>query len=141
MIYQLSNQNNPQHALRLNSGAWYDILDLALDYGWNPLGTVRDPYALSPVGGWSGFDIEALDFWSGSYTSEVGSLVLLDDALNLADALDQAFIERDPEPSTRYLPGYRNGYGESNNGLRAGIGVILALTEFCRNGAFWVERY
>lgn len=141
MIYRLSNQNNPQQALHMNSGAWYDILDLAVDYGWNPLGTVRDSWFLSSVAGWLDDNPFELGLWSGSYTSESGSLVLLDDALNLADALDQAFIEYVPGPSTRYLPGYSNGHGEGNGGLRAGIGVILAVTDFCRNGAFWVERY
>lgn len=140
MIYQLSNQNNPKQALHMTSGAWYDILELALEYGWNPLGTVHDPWSLSPAGAWLDYEAQELGLWSGSYTGENGSLVLLDDALNLADALDHAFIDYDPEPSIRYLPGYTNGSGERNGGLRAGVGVILAVTDFCRNGAFWVER-
>jgi len=49
-------------------------------------------------------------------------------------------VKYDPQPSRRYLPGYSNGSWEGDGGLRAGVGVILALTDFCRGGAFWVEH-
>ncbi|HSF83755.1 MAG TPA: hypothetical protein VLA49_21160 [Anaerolineales bacterium] len=138
MSYRLSNNKDPDQALRMNNGAWFDILTLAVDYGWNPMGTVRDQWLPGINPGLDRFDLDE-EFWSGSYISELGSLVLLDDALNLADALERAFIDYDPQPSRRYLPGYFNGAGEKNGGLRAGVGVILALTDFCRCGAFWVE--
>jgi len=136
--YRLSKDKYPDQALHLNNGAWFDILSLAEDYGWNPMGTVREAW-LPSTGVPHHFNPEYLDYWSGSYISELGSLVLLDDALNLADALERAFIEYDPYPSRRYLPGYLNGTGDENGGLRAGVGVILALADFCRDGAFRVD--
>jgi len=137
--YCLSNNKNPGQALRMINGAWFDILGLAVDYGWNPMGTVRNPWLPGVPIEQDWFNPEDLDLWSGSYVSEVVSLVLLDDALNLADALERAFIEYHPQPSRRYLPGYFNGSGERDGGLRAGVGVILALADFCRDGAFWIE--
>ncbi len=139
MSYRLSNDKNPYHALRLNNGAWFDILSLAVDYGWNPMGTVRETWLMGETSGYGNSNPEVIDYWSGSYISELDSLVVLDDALNLADALERAFIDYDPYPSRRYLPGYFNGTGEGNGGLRAGVGVILALADFCRGGAFWVD--
>jgi hypothetical protein len=140
MSFRLSNQNHPDQALSVTNGAWFDIISLAEDYGWNPLGPVNEDWTLGIVDGFSEISLNEPGFWAGSYTGEDGSLVLLDDALNLADALERAFIESDPQPSLDYLPGYAGGMGQTNGSLRAGIGVILAVKDFCYRGAFWFER-
>ncbi len=140
MSFRLSNQNHPDQALFMSNGAWYDIISLAEDYGWNPMGTLNDEWTLGLAGGFSEISLDGPDFWEDSYTGEDGSLVLLDDALNLADALERAFIESDPQPSLDYLPGYVDGWGRTNGSSRAGIGVILAVKDFCQHGAFWCER-
>lgn len=140
MSFRLSNQNHPDQALCMSNGAWFDIISLAEDYGWNPMGTVYEEWTLGLVGGFPEFSLDGPGFWSGSYTGEDGSLVLLDDALNLADALERAFIESDPQPSLDYLPGYADGWGQTDGSLRVGIGVILAVKDFCHHGAFWFER-
>jgi hypothetical protein len=140
MSFRLSNQNHPNQALCMSNSAWFDIISLAEDYGWNPMGTVHEEWTLGLVGGFPEINLDIPDFWSSSYTGEDGSLVLLDDALNLADALERAFIESDPQPSLDYLPGYVDGWDQTNDSLRAGIGVILVVKDFCYNGAFWIER-
>jgi hypothetical protein len=68
--------------------------------------------------------------------TEESQLVLLEDALNLADALDQAFLEYEPLrlPASYFL--FDNGWV---NG-RPSIGAILEVINFCRSGAFLVEN-
>ena len=139
MSIRLSIQNEKLHTLRMTDGAWFDILDLAEQYGWNPMGAVDPNWAQLSAGFFGGDGYSWEDPAAASYTSGASSLVLFEDALNLADALEQAFIEYDPSPSSQYLPGYTNDWGEYNDGLRAGIGVLLALTDFCRHGAFHVD--
>lgn len=135
----LSIQNEKLHTLRMTVGAWFDMLALAEQYGWNPMGTVPPNWAMHSAGFFGDDGHSWEESGAGSYTSEASSLVLFEDALNLADALEQAFIEYDPHPSSQYLPGYSNDWGENYDGLRAGIGVVLELTEFCRHGAFRVD--
>jgi len=59
----------------MNSGAWYDILDLALDYGWNPLGTVHDKWSLSPVGRLPNFDLEQAETYLPKAADAVGDFI------------------------------------------------------------------
>ena len=140
MSFRLRNQNHPEQVLCMTNGAWFDIISLAEDYGWNPLGAVNEEMTMGMVGGFPTTIPDGPDFWAGSYTGDDGSLVLLDDALNLADALERAFIESDPQPNLDYLPIYSDGWGQTNGNLRAGIGVILAVKDFCQLGAFSFER-
>lgn len=140
MSFRLSNQNYPDQALYMSTSAWFDIINLAEDFGWNPMGPVNDAWTVGLVDGYPETGLGKTDYWPGSYTGEEGSLVVLDDALNLADALERAFFETDPQPSLEYLPGYENNGGQTDGSLHAGIGVIQIVKEFCHLGAFWIER-
>lgn len=140
MSFRLSNQNYPDQALFMSTSAWFDIISLAEDYGWKPMGPVNDAWTVGLVGEYPELSLERPDLWIASYTGDEGSLVVLDDALNLADALDRAFMESNPQPNLEYLPGYENGQGETEGSLHAGIGVIQIVKEFCHQGAFWIER-
>ena len=124
----------------MTTRAWFDIISLAEDHGWNPIGPVNEAWTLGLGGEYQEFSLERSDPRLDSYASGKGSLVLLDDALNLADALELAFFETDPQPSLEYLPVYENGRGQTNGSLHAGIGVIQLVKEFCYQGAFWIER-
>jgi len=139
LIFTLRNQRNPIRILNLTQTAWYGLLDLADLYGWNPLG------AYLP-GGWQDLDIP----WDGYDSPPTptglverfeggGRLVILEDALNLADALEQAFYEYEPlrVPASYYLFEPDNEYLRN----RPSIGAISAVIEFCRLGAFWLESY
>lgn len=139
MIFTLRNQRDTTRILNLTRTAWYGLLDLADLYGWNPLG-------VSKSNGWQDLDIP----WDG-YDNEVtltglpenplgnGRLVILEDALNLADALEQAFYEYEPlkVPASYYLFEPENEYLRN----RPSIGAISAVIEFCRLGAFWLETF
>ena len=137
MVMRLRNQKNPDHILMLTCQAWWELLDLAELYGWHPLGLVLP-------GAWSILDLAPdvghLPGGSDRYSEEVveaSQVVLLEDALNLADALERAFYEYEPVrvPATYYL------FEPAEEALRRrpGIGTMAALIEFCRDGRFSVE--
>jgi hypothetical protein len=140
MSFRLSNQNYPDQALYMSTSAWFDIISLAEDHGWNPMGPVNDAWTVGLVGEYPELSLERPDLWNGSYSGNEGSLVVLDDALNLADALERAFHESDPHPSLEYIPGYENSGDQTDGSLHAGIGVIQIVKEFCYKGAFWIEH-
>ena len=74
--FLLSKKNGSCH---LSNVAWFQILNLAEQYGWEPSGTV-DPYP------WWEEEIDKSD-WDGGYTHHEGQTVKSEDAKNMADAL------------------------------------------------------
>lgn len=113
------------------------MLDLAEIYGWNPMGTTT-PGLLAGVSGWMSDGGPGRSEWeAGSYLYGASGLVMLEDALNLADALDRAFIGYDPQPEPAWSY-YENEWNGSQLG-GPGVGTILALADFCRSGEFWIE--
>lgn len=139
VVYQLRNDKYPDNSIYLTREAWYGILDLAEEYGWNPMGAVLpgmfENYELSPAGSYLGTPLSL--YWNGG--SDDGRLVVIEDALNLADALEQAFMEYEPlrvpasyflfEPLDQSFP------------PRPSIGALTAVIDICRTGAFWIEPY
>jgi hypothetical protein len=73
---------NGKDLLDLSSWIWVDLLDIALENGWEPMGTV-EPYGEA--------DIE----WDGHYCSSDFQLVLEEDLLAIADALEKAIAGRE----------------------------------------------
>jgi hypothetical protein len=149
--YRLTNQTNPRKVLTMSNEAWFSILELAEEYGWNPLGTFSPGWWLEP-GDYLAASLEwsqdglggRIPPWDGSYTTRVDEsrIVMLEDALNLSDALEAAILEYEPEPVYKFagaslslLP--RLGFGAHT---RPGIGAITALRDFCRQGAFIFDR-
>lgn len=142
MSFKLVNDQDEKRTVSLNNESWYSILDLAEIYGWNAMGTVLPEWLHGslPAVGWGWQSPEEWELWEGSYTDEEKRLVLFEDALNLADALERAFLdERELVPmeleitdSGRVIPFTRQ---------RPGVGVIMAVLELSRRGAFWIERY
>jgi hypothetical protein len=81
MSYHLSSQSTV--ARRKFSGeAWIKALNLAMSYGWQPMGT-----RLYPVIEGYGLEIEA---WDGTYLTNDGQTVLAEDARALAAALERS---------------------------------------------------
>jgi hypothetical protein len=139
VVFTLRSQRDPSRVLHLTLQAWYGILDLADLYGWAPfralwLGDWQDIDIP-----WQGYELEPTP--TGLVEDEAGSgrLVILEDALNLADALEQAFFEYESQrvPASYYL------FEPENETLRnrPSIGAITAVIDFCRLGAFWIELY
>jgi hypothetical protein len=135
---RMRNERQPEKTLNLAHYAWSELLELALDYGWNPMGAVVP-------GRWH-LESSMESYYPGSDSNGSGSdrsggdlqkQVLFEDALNLADALEQAFLDYEPVrvPASYYVfepedPMLRR---------RPGIGAMAALIDFCRQGSFWLE--
>jgi hypothetical protein len=139
MALRLRNQKNPQLSLSLTNEAWFGVLDLAEAYGWNPMGTVQPGYWIDLDLDLQGYSPEIVRQKTVRDLTVENRLVLLEDALNLADALESAFLDYEPVrvPASYFLfepdiPSLR---------LRPSIGVITAVMDFCRCGSFWIERY
>ena len=138
VYYHLRNQNNPHQTLTLTSNAWHHLLFLARESGWNPMGTIH-PQLLA------GFSIGLEDDHSeagsgnGTYTPSTSRLVMLEDALNLMDALDRAFLNYEPEKINVYRGIFRTEWDRLREWSRPGIGILQELADFCRSGSFWIE--
>ena len=80
------------------------------------------------------------DYWGGEYWSDNGGLVILEDVLNLADALEQAILNYEPQ----YIPSlyYYTIFGENNgsNGIQPSLGAIQGVVDLCYLGMFKIEK-
>ena len=134
MSYRLTNQGDPELRIRMNNWTWFGVLELAEKYGWNPRGTVT-PERLELAGFHPGNGRS----WFGSYWGSEVRLVLLEDALNLADALDDAFIKYEPRRLLSLHPFHLGSANGDQNGHMPAVGVIQLMIEFCQEGAFTIE--
>jgi hypothetical protein len=123
----------------LSTRTWYGSLELAEEYGWTPMGTVLPEWEVQvPV--LEVFGMDSQELWVGDYWTDHGSLVLFEDALNIADALDKAFLDYEPVRLPSLHEFFLNFDYRHTNGRRPNIGVIEVLTDFCRSGAFYIEK-
>ena len=142
MALKLRNEKDPHQTLSLTDETWYGILDLAEDHGWNPLGAVL-PGQLP--GHWFDLDYSLDGYYLGlqehwdEQEDPDSRLVVLEDTLNLADALERAFMEYEPA----FVPASFFYFAPLDPSLEAqpSIGAISAVIDFCRQGAFWIECY
>ena len=137
MAIRLTSQNDPAQTLILTDATWHALLDLAEDYGWNPFGPVL-PWQ------WDALEIDITGYTPGDplygYPDDNGTgrrLVVLDDALNLADALEEAFLDYEPArvPASFYL------FAPDNESTHLSLGALSETLVICQQGAFWVEDY
>lgn len=141
MSFRLSGEHETLPTLQLNTRTWYQVLDLAEEHGWNPMGTVQ-PEWLAGVADWLGSQLpDPVDASSDGYTPEVSRMVLLEDALNMADALERAFLAYEPRGRNGHSLAHRTEWDDwFGNGSHPAVGVIVVLVEFLRAGAFRIER-
>ena len=139
MFYRLINLDNPSLTFGLTSSTWYGILEMAEDNGWNPMGTMP-PNPDEAVLMLTGLSSIGTHEWSGEYWGDEGGLVLFEDALNLADALEHALLNYEPQfiPSLHYYTifGENNGY----NRHQPGLGAIQGTIDLCYLGTFKIEK-
>jgi hypothetical protein len=137
--YRLVNQKNPSKRLSLSTYAWYISLESAENSGWNPMGAVPEltdeSETMSLEKYWF---IQELD--TQAYFDGESSTVLLEDALNLADALDRVFLTFEPERVDWWYTEYYNGLFNPAPKSHPSIGTIKTLANFCRQGAFRIMR-
>jgi hypothetical protein len=82
MAIDLSNGNGEYW--RFGHPAWAELLKLAYEYGWRPLGTVQDGYLYG--------DNSEDESWNGNnYVTNDGQLIPAEDASAIAGALEKAF--------------------------------------------------
>ena len=136
MSYQLTNQRDPEQSIRLSNQAWYGILELAEDYGWRPLGTILpERYGSASV-----FFDEDPSQWYGDYWSDGERLVILEDALNLGDALEEAYLDYEPIRLSS-LHGFSwNGFHQMIDRPLPAIGIVKIMSDFCLLGAFSIDN-
>ncbi len=138
--YRLVNQKNPNRRLSLSTHAWYVSLDSAEGSGWNPMGAVLEEMdgseSLAVYNTWYAGELD-----TQAYFTCDGSTVLLEDALNLADALDRAYLTFEPERIDWLYADYYNGFFNPTPKLHPSLGTIKTLANFCRQGAFWILRF
>lgn len=99
MNYYFSSQSTVSRK-KFRKEAWVKVLSLAMLYGWKPMGT-------HPASRIEVFGLDAED-WDGTYLSNDGQIVIAEDALSLAMALEKSLddipdfnIELDRVPKSR----------------------------------------
>lgn len=138
MTYRLLSQRDPTKIIELKRWAWFGLLDLAEQNGWNPMGTVLEhsyrtqEKALDLENSYDGSG------WNGGYTEGGMHLVIIEDALNLGDALDRAFLQLEPTRSLNKDNDLFAGIFGAERSPVPGIGVIEAVADLCMNGAFYI---
>lgn len=81
-----------------NNFCWTLLLELALDHGWEPAGTLPPPPGLWPPD----------EPWDGSYGSNDGATVTAADAVAFADALERLLPHiPDKKADNEWLEEYR----------------------------------
>jgi hypothetical protein len=84
MMYHLSSQSTIARE-KFSGEGWVKVLNLAMAYGWQPLGT-----RLSSVIESYRFDTEEWEEWDGTYLTNDGQTVTAEDAFALAAALERS---------------------------------------------------
>ncbi|HLE14243.1 MAG TPA: hypothetical protein VI776_05805 [Anaerolineales bacterium] len=138
MVFRLRNDRDPGRMVCVTNRTWFSVLELAENHGWRPYGGVQ-PEWLWDSGSLPLFQ-ESHDLLASSYTYDGGRLVMLEDALNLADALERAFLAYEPERVRSYLEMGLIGTFDPAHVGKPGIGVILEVADLCQSGAFWIDR-
>ena len=134
MNFRLCNQKNPAQNLTLSYSAWMWLLDSAREAGWNPMGTIQRNQLVG-----LGLGDENEDSGDGSYAPSNSRLVMLEDALNLMDALERIAAAYEPMRIS-YRGIFRTEWDDMLKGdARPGIGSLLALADLCRAGPFLIE--
>jgi hypothetical protein len=117
MILHLINSRG--QSIKITNAKWRSFLELALEYGWKPIGTKPNEEYLknrfnNPDGGFDDEEIQqAVSNWSGTYYTNEGQMITYADALNLSFALEEA---------------QNDGHGQ-----------LKELITFCKMGSFSIS--
>ena len=88
MGYELINESGQK--LYYNFTGYPKLIELALQYGWEPLGTTMPS--------WHDEKIGKRDDWPGIYCSNDHQVVSAEDANNMADALERSIADISAKP-------------------------------------------
>jgi hypothetical protein len=130
MIYHLSSQTAIARQ-KFNAESWTKVLSLGMFYGWQPMGT-RVP-SITELHGLNTED------WDGTYLTNDGQIVVAEDALLLAIALEKSLddipdfnLEVYPPELSKITP-FEYFAGDEKRHLADFI-------KFCRLGSFLILR-
>ena|SRR6266508_775168 len=130
MIYHLSSQSAIARQ-KFSAESWTKVLSLGMFYGWQPMGT-RVP---------SITELHGLidEYWDGTYLTNDGQIVVAEDALLLAVALEKSLddipdfnLEVYPPDLSKITP-FEYFAGDEKQQLADFI-------KFCRLGSFLILR-
>jgi hypothetical protein len=136
MGYDLTTSNSD---FRLNITAYRQMLTLASNYGWEPMGTIAPPPRCED-------EIEEVKNWEGTYFSNNYQKIGSTDAFNLAIALEKAIVDIPLEPQKdRTIKSYledRQGLNYRDlDPLEFFAGrqeMIKNFITFCKEGDIWI---
>ena len=81
---------NGEGLMDLNTRIWSDLFDLAIENGWEPMGTVN-PYG------------EPCEDWCGTYFSSDFQTVTVEDLANMCDVLERGIQGKEHLEWVRYF--------------------------------------
>jgi len=130
MIYHLSSQSAISRQ-KFSKESWVNILNLAMFYGWQPLGT-RVP---------SITEIHGLIFedWDGTYLTNDGQIVVAEDALRLGRALEKS-LDDIPDFNLEVYPPDLNQINPFEYFAGDEKQQLTDFIKFCRLGSFLILR-
>lgn len=142
--------------MNLTMNTWTTLLDLAQQYGWEPMETevnLARARARAQAAG-EEFDPDDL-YWRGSYLCTFGDIVGDQDAKNLAAALERFLSEYPTDEAlvgrvwAVYVPDYfvrgiKDVERQFGEGLEVGppaldVATIRQLADFCKEGSFMIN--
>ncbi len=139
MSYSFTNQKKPARTLALTHATWTGVLHLAETFGWRSFSPVFPGEGLLHSA-WLAGSYLGIPLISSEEDAEAArTLMLAEDALGLADAIEQAYESFEPVrlPLAYFL--FADEVLERR--LQPGLGVMAELIDFCRLGAFWIDPY
>jgi len=130
MIYHLSSQSAISRQ-KFSRESWTRVLSLGMFYGWQPLGT-RAP-SITELHGLNTED------WDGTYLTNDGQIVVMEDALRLAMALERS-LDDIPDFNLKIYPldPARVNLFEYFAGDKKP--QLVDFIEFCKLGSFLILR-
>lgn len=139
MSYSFTNQKKPARTLALTHATWTGVLQLAETFGWRSFSPVFPGEGLLHSAWLAGSYLGVPLISSEEDAEAARTLMLAEDALGLADAIEQAYESFEPErlPVAYFL--FADEVLERR--LQPGLGVMAELIDFCRLGAFWIDPY
>lgn len=140
MCFRLINQNNPNRTLSMTNPTWYRILEVAEEHGWSPMGTMMPEWWLETEFAQFGYGLDDPYGWQGSYTEEDERLVMLEDALNFAEALEQAYLKYEPEYIYDWAEFFLPNWLYAPRCKKLAIGVLEEIVQFTQMGAFSIQK-
>ena len=130
MIYHLSSQSAIARQ-KFSKDTWTKLLSLGMFYGWQPLGT-RVP-SMSEIHGFNA------DAWDGTYLTNDGQIVVAEDALSLAMALEKSLDDIPDFNLDYYLPDL-NKVNPFEYFAGDEKGQLVDFIKFCKLGSFLILR-